>query len=154
MKNKAGAKVNSLLWIIIQIHMDKVKSSLIKGARAVMSDSNLTCEKVCIDCMNGDIIELTVNDADRSVYVTLIMKQKESGSDVCIKGETVYPINKWVDTLDEPTISAYIAKLIYVVKDTVAKYEDGTLTAMCAISNGLTNDPKLDWCKDAIFQMV
>ena len=154
MSIKTGASINELLWIIMQIHMDKVKSSLIKGAHAVMSDSNLICEKVCIDCTNGDIIELTVNDEDRSVYVTLIMKQKESGSDVCIKGEMVYPINKWVDTLNGPTISAYIAKLIYVVKDVVAKYEDGTLTAMCAISNGLTNNPKLDWCKDATFQMV
>lgn len=153
MANKADAKVNSLLWIIMQIHMDKVKSSLIKGAHTV-SDSNLICEKVCIECTNGDIIELAVNDEDKSVYVTLIMNQKESGSDVCIKGETVYPINKWVDTLDGPTITAYIAKLVYVVKDVVAKYENGTLTAMCAISNGLTNDPKLNWCKDATFKMV
>lgn len=151
---KTGASINELLWIIVQIHMDKVKSDLIKGAHAVMSDSDLTCEKVCIDCANGDIIELTVNDEDRSVYVTLIMKQKESDSDVCIKGETVYPINKWVDTLDGPTICAYIAKLVYVVKDVVAKYEDGTLTATCALSNGLTNDPKLNWCKGATFQMV
>ncbi len=154
MANKSDVTINGLLWIIMQIHMDKVKSSLIKGAHAVMSDSDLTCEKVCIDCTNGDIIELTVNDEDRSVYVTLIMKQKESDPDVCIKGETVYPINKWVDTLDGPTICAYIAKLVYVVKDVVAKYEDGTLTAMCTISNGLTNNPKLNWCKDATFQMV
>ena len=81
MSNKEDAKANELLWIIMQIHTDKVKSSLIKGAHAVMSDSNLICEKVCIDCTNGDIIELAVNDEDRSVYVTLIMKQKE---DICI----------------------------------------------------------------------
>ena len=61
MSNKEDAKVNELLWIIMQIHTDKVKSSLIKGAHAVMSDSNLVCEKVCIDCTNGDIIELAAN---------------------------------------------------------------------------------------------
>ena len=152
MSNKADAKANELLWIIMQIHMDKVKSSLIKGAHAVISDSNLICEKVCIDCTNGDIIELTVNNEDRSVYVTLIMKQKEADPNVLIKGKMVYPINKWTNTLDGPTISAYLAKLIYVIKDVVAKYKDGTLVAMCSLSN--SDDSGLDWCKGATFRMV
>ena len=150
-KTKVAVTCTALLWMLVQIHMDKVESKLIKGAHTV-ADSNLDIEKVCIDCANGDIIELTVSDEDRSVYVTLIMKQKEADPNVLIKGKMVYPINKWTNTLDGPTISAYLAKLIYVIKDVVAKYEDGTLVAMCSLSN--SDDSGLAWCKGATFQMV
>lgn len=154
MSNKEDAKANELLWIIMQIHMDKVKSSLIKGAHAVMSDSNLVCEKVCIDCTNGDIIELAVNDEDRSVYATLILKQKETNPDKLIKGKLIYAIRKWSDEFESSQIAAYLANLMYAIKDVYAMYETGTFTALCMYSSKSAVDLDLAQCKSAKFEMA
>ena len=143
MPNEATAKGNALLWMLMQIHQDKVKSNLIKGAHPV-SDSNLDCEKVCIDCTNGDIIELTVNDADESVYATLTLKQEGTDSGKPIKGKLVYSIHKWPNEFEVSQLSAYIAKLMYVIKDVQAMYENGTFVALCMCSSGSTDDTNPD----------
>lgn len=143
MSNEANAKGNALLWILMQIHQDKVKSNLIKGAHPV-SDSNLDCEKVCIDCTNGDTIELTVSDADESVYATLTLKQEGTDSGKPIKGKLVYSIHKWPAECEVSQLSAYIAKLVYVIKDVQAMYENGIFATLCTYSSGLTDDTNSD----------
>ena len=143
MSNGATAKGNALLWMLMQIHQDKVKSNLIKGAHP-MSDSNLDCEKVCIDCTNGDTIELTVNDADESVYATLTLKQEGTDSGKPIKGKLVYSIHKWPAEFEVSQLSAYIAKLMYVIKDVQAMYENGTFATLCTYSSGSTDDANSD----------
>lgn len=153
MANEADAKSNALLWMLMQIHMDKAKSNLIKGAHSV-SDSNLDCEKVCIDCTNGDVIELVVNNAEESVYATLTLKQDKANPDKIIKGKMIYSIHKWSNDFEVSQLSAYIAKLMYVIKDVQAMYENGTFVALCMCSSGSTDKPNLDWCKDATFQTV
>ena len=143
MSNEANAKGNALLWMVVQIHLDNAKSSLIKSAHAV-SDSNLDCEKVCIDCTNGDIIELTVNDADESVYATLTLKQEGTNSGKPTKGKLIYSIHKWPAKLDVSQLSAYIAKLMYVIKDVQAMYENGTFATLCTYSSRSTDDANSD----------
>ena len=73
MSNEADAKGDALLWLLMQIYQNEVKSNPIKGARTV-PDSNLDCENTCIDCNNDDTIEFTVSNADESVYTTLTLK--------------------------------------------------------------------------------
>ena len=143
MSNEATAKGNALLWMLMQIHQDKVKSNLIKGAHPV-SDFNLDCEKVCIDCTNGDTIELTVNDADESVYATLTLKQDETNPDKIIKGKMIYSIHKWPAECEVSQLSAYIAKLMYVIKDVQAIYENGMFATLCTYSSGSTDDANSD----------
>jgi hypothetical protein len=153
MANKADAKGNALLWIVVQVHLDKVKSNLIKGAHPV-ADSNLDYEKVCIDCTNGDTIELSVNDADESVYATLTLKQKETNPDKLIKGKLIYTIRKWSDEFEPSQIAAYLANLMYVITDVYAMYETGTFTALCMYSSESAADLDLAQCKSAKFEMV
>ena len=132
MSNKAdaNAKANALLWILMQIHSDKVNPIIIKGVHTV-ADSNLSIEKVCMDCTNGDTIEFSVNDSDASVCVALISKQVETNSDKPIRGELFYSINKWPDDFESSKLSAYIAKLVYIIKDVYAMYKNCTLITKC-----------------------
>lgn len=154
MTNKADTKGNALLWMLVQIHMDKITSNLIKGARPVLVDSNLNCEKVCIDCTNGDTIELNVNDADESVYATLILKQKETNPDKLIKGKLIYAIRKWSDEFESSQVAAYLANLMYAIKDVYAMYETGIFTALCMHSSESAVDLDLAQCKSAKFEMA
>lgn len=153
MANKADAKGNTLLWMLMQIHLDKVKSNIIKGAHPV-ADSDLNYEKVCIDCTNGDTIELSVNDADESVYATLTLKQKKTNLDKLIKGKLVYAIRKWSDEFEASQITAYLANLMYVIQDVYAMYETGTFTALCMHSSESAADLDLAQCKSVKFELV
>ena len=143
MSNEANAKGNALLWMVVQIHLDNAKSSLIKSAHAV-SGSDLNCEKVCIDCTNGDTIELTVNDADESVYATLTLKQEGTDSGKPTKDKLIYSIHKWPAEFEVSQLSAYIAKLVYVIKDVQAMYENGTFATLCTYSSGSIDDANSD----------
>lgn len=129
---------NILLYWLFQIYLANSKSDKIKGVHP-RCDSNLNCEKVCVDCTNGDVIELVVNDEDNSVYATFIMKQKETDANKLIKGRMIYSINKWPTELKSAQFSSYIAKLISVVKDVQATYEDGSIVLLCAFSSGSEN---------------
>lgn len=128
--DKASAKANTLLWMLMQIHLDQFNPSIVKGAHPV-SDSNLNCEKVCMDCTNGDTIEFSVNDENASVCVTLILKQTETNTDKTIKGELFYSVHKWSDEFESSQLSAYIAKLAYIIKDVYAMYKNCTFMTQC-----------------------
>lgn len=73
MSNEADTKGDALLWLLMQIYQNEVKSNPIKGTYTV-PDSNLDCENTCIDCTNDDTIEFTVSSADESVCTTLTLK--------------------------------------------------------------------------------
>ena len=113
-----------LLWLFQIYSTAPAAPTSVKGFRPVC-DSDLNCEKVCVDFVNGDTLELVVDDEDRSVYVTFIPKQKETDPNKIAKGNVVYPINKWPTRLESAPVSAYLAKLIYVTKDVLAKYDAG-----------------------------
>lgn len=113
-----------LLWLFQIYSTTHAVPTSVKGFRSVC-DSNLNCEKVCVDYVNGDTLELVVDDEDRSVYVTFIPKQKETDPSKIAKGNVVYPINKWPTELESAPVSAYLAKLIYVTRNVLAKYEAG-----------------------------
>ena len=124
---------NALLWVLMEVHQRRVKSALIKDVYPV-SDSNLNIEKVCINYTNGDTIEFIVDDEDMLMHAILTLKQKEISPDKPIsniKGKLTYPINKWPDEPNGSQISAYLAKMMYVIKDVQAIYETGEFTALC-----------------------
>ena len=146
MSNKAdaNAKANALLWILMQIHSDKVNPIIIKGVHTV-ADSNLSIEKVCMDCTNGDTIEFNVNDEDRSVCVAFIPKKTETNTDKIVKGVLFYSINKWPDEFESSQLSAYMTKLMYIIRDVYAMYKNCTLVTKCTWgthSNESAADPR------------
>ena len=138
MSDTAYITGNSFLWILLEARQNKVKSNLIKDIRPV-SDSNLNCEKVCVNYINGDTIEFTVDDENNSACATLIMNQKETNSDKPIKGKVIYSINKWSDESGISKISAYFARLMYVINDVQDMYETGRFTTYARICTAASN---------------
>ena len=130
MSSKASAKANTLIWMLMQIQLDQFNPSIVKGAHPV-SNSNLNCEKVCMDCTNGDTIEFSVNDEDKTVCVSLILKKTETDTDKVVKGVLFYSIDKWSDEFESSQLSAYIAKLMYIIKDVYAMYKNCTFVTKC-----------------------
>ena len=128
MSSKASAKANTLIWMLMQIQLDQFNPSIVKGAHPV-SNSNLNCEKVCMDCTNGDTIEFSVNDEDKTVCVSLILKKTDT--DKVVKGVLFYSIDKWSDEFETSQLSAYIAKLMYIIKDVYAMYKNCTFVTKC-----------------------
>lgn len=116
MTNKAHITGNALLWMLVQIYLDQVNPIIVKGAHPI-SDSNLNYEKVCINYTNGDTFEFIVNDKDNSACVRFVLKQTKT------KGKLVYRIPKWPDEFESSQLSAYIAKLMYIIKDVYAVYK-------------------------------
>ena len=129
MNNKASAKANTLIWMLMQIQLDQFNPSIVKDAHPV-SDSNLDCEKVCMDCANGDTIEFGVNDEDRTVCVSLILKKTETDTDKVVKGVMFYSIDK-LSIFESSQLAAYIAKLMYIIKDVYAMYKNCTFVTKC-----------------------
>ena len=128
MSSKASAKANTLIWMLMQIQLDQFNPSIVKGAHPVFN-SNLNCEKVCMDCTNGDTIEFSVNDEDKTVCVSLILKKTDT--DKVVKGVLFYSIDKWSDEFETSQLSAYIAKLMYIIKDVYAMYKNCTFVTKC-----------------------
>lgn len=142
---------NALLCLLLETHLREVKSNLIKDVHPV-SDSNLDCEKVCVNYINGDVIEFVVNDEDASVCATLTLKQRETSPDKLIKGKLVYHIPKWTTEFRAYQISAYFARLMYIIKDVQAMYETGKFTAICTRSKGAIWYSFLHYVKEFICQ--
>ena len=130
MNNKASAKANTLIWMLMQIQLDHFNPIIVKGAHPV-SVSGLNIEKVCMDCANGDTIEFSVNDEDRTVCISLILKKTETDTDKVVKGVLFYTIDKWSDEFDSSQLAAYIAKLMYIIKDVYAMYKNCTFVTKC-----------------------
>lgn len=149
MSNTIYTTGNALLWILMQVYLNKDKSNLIKDVHPV-SDSNLNCEKVCINYINGDTIEFIVNDEKMLMHAILMLKQKEISPDKpisSIKGELTYPINKWPDEPNGSSIAAYLAKMFHVIKDVLARYETGEFTALCKNIITPIDGENTDWVK-------
>ena len=119
MSNTAYVTGSAFLGLLLEAHQNKVKSNLIKDIRPV-SELNPNCEKICVNYINGDIIEFAVNDENNSACVTLILNQKETNSDKPIKGRVIYWINKWPDESEISKIAAYLAKLMYAINSVYA----------------------------------
>lgn len=119
---------NALLYTLMEAH--KVKSDLIKDVHLV-PESDLNDEKICVDYTNGDIIEFMVDDENNSVTVILTPEQQKTNFDKFITGKLVYRIPKWKAEFGVSQISAYLARMMYVVVDVQAMYKTGKFTALC-----------------------
>lgn len=157
MSDKIKANCNLLIVWLLQLYSAKSKLDSVKNYYPVC-DSNCNCEKAVIDYVNGDKITFVVSDEENNVQVTFIpnaLNQTKSSNSPII-GKYVYSIDKWPGLGSKSKIAAYIARLLYITKDVLAKYDDGTLDVMCALSNGIGphgDDPGLDWCKGATFEL-
>lgn len=118
MKNKAHITGNALLWMVLQLYMDQFNPIIVKGAYPSVSEFDLYCEKVCVNYTNGDTFEYVVDDENNKVYVRFTLKQVKT------KGKRVYRLRpKWSDEFTSSQLSAYMAKLMYIVKDVYATYK-------------------------------
>jgi len=118
---------NALLYTLMEAYQHKDKSDLIRDVHLV-PESDLVREKVCVNYTNGDVIEFMVDDDNNSVSVILTPKQQET------KGKLVYRISKWTEEFGVSQISAYLARMMYVVVDVQAMYKTGKFTALCTNS--------------------
>ena len=117
MTNKAHITGNALLWMLLQIYLDQDNPVIVKGAHPSVSDLDLNCEKVCVKYTNGDTFEFIVDDKDNSVCVRFVLEQVKT------KGKRVYRLPKWPNEFESSQLSAYIAKLMYIIKDVYAAYK-------------------------------
>lgn len=152
MSNTTHVTVSALLCVLIEAHQREVKSNLIKDVHSV-SDSNLDCEKVCVNYINGDTIEFIVDDEDASVCAILTLKQRETNPDKLINGKLVYRIPKWTTEFKAYQISAYFARLMYIIKDVQAMYETGKFTALCTNSKSAIRHSLLHYVKEFIWSI-
>ena len=118
---------NALLYALMESYQHKVKSDLIKDVHPV-SESNLDCEKVCVNYTNDDIIEFMVDDENNSVSVILTLRQQET------KGKLVYRIPKLTAESGASTYLRYLARMMYIIVDVQAMYKTGKFTALCTNS--------------------
>lgn len=123
MKNKAHITGNALLWMLVQIYLDQVNPIIVKGAHPSVSDLDLNCEKVCVNYTNGDAFEYVVDDKDNKVCVRFVLKQWKTNTRKIIKGKHIYRLPKWPDEFESSQLTAYIAKLMYIIKDVYATYK-------------------------------
>ena len=107
----------------MQIYLDQVNPSIVEGTHPSVSDLDLNCEKVCVDYTNGDTFEYVVDDKDNSVCVRFVLKQTKTNTRKIIKGKHVYRLPKWPDGFESSQLSAYIAKMMYIIKDVYATYK-------------------------------
>lgn len=115
---------NALLYALMEAYRNKDKSDLIRDAQHV-PESDLVREKVCVNYINGDVIEFMVDDENNSVSAILTLKQQET------KGKLVYRIPKWTAKFGASQISAYLARMMYIIVDAQAMYKTGKFTALC-----------------------
>lgn len=157
MADEIKANCNLLIVWLLQLNLAESKPANIKNYYPVC-DSNGHCEKAVIDYVNGDQITFVVSD-EGNVQVTFVPNapnQAKIRPDNPMIGKCTYPIDTWPGIGSGSKIAAYIARLHHIMKDVLTKHDDGTLDVMCALSNGIGphgDDPGLDWCKDATFEL-
>lgn len=160
--SKEIINANALVLFALQMLSSKAKPNWLKEFGPVydpdlFARGEAVCLQARIDCENGDVITIEVDDNENMLHVTFIPVQKETDPSKIIKGYFAYTINPWPDAATEANVGSYVSKIIHAVNDIVAKYEDGAFEVMCALGFGIGpngDDPSLNWCKDAEFLIM
>ena len=153
--SKEIINANALVLFALQMLSSKDKPNWLKEFGPVydpdlFARGEAVCLRAHIDCENGDVITIEVDDNENMLHVTFIPVQKETDPSKIIKGYFAYTINPWPDAKTEANVGAYVSKIIHAVNDIAAKYEDGAFEVMCALGVGIGPN----WCKDAEFLIM
>lgn len=143
--SKEIINANALVLFALQMLSSKAKPNWLKEFGPVydpdlFAKGEAVCVQARIDCENGDVITIEVNDNENMLHVTFIPVQKETDLSKIIKGYFAYTINPWPDAKTEANVSSYVSKIIHAVNNIAAKYEDGAFEVMCALGFGIGPD--------------